>query len=364
MREYGSELKGKSLLSLAFASLNSLGSSSTAKLNYLVTPKNACSTIKASLLGVDGNPHELFETVFIKGSVDFSKPTFCVTRNPYDRAISGYINKIARQNSKHILNKFAERYNTFLDPNITLREFFELLLRDENPHTLDEHFRPQFFTHNHDFIRPAFIGRIERMDEVQAFLESHGIRLRTFAPHATGASSRRGALSQIEADLIKQIYRSDFETYGYDKNHLNFESPPSIEQVQSVAVEFEVAATLREVNADRLLTHGHKLFNNMREIEAKIFYASSVILSNGALTSSTDLLLKHFVRDSTHEAMSGPGMVEDFLNSLSVMERLAYHAGRFHLYTQKVDAIFRFARRQKILYLKCRIKMILFLRSK
>lgn len=349
----------QSLLDIAFADLKTIGSSPTAKVNYLITPKNACSTMKASLLGVYADPHDLFETIFLGGTVDFSKPIFCITRNPYDRAISAYIDKIIRQKNKYIYNEFFARYNLEIDRTITFREFLEHLRSDKTPHTLNEHFRPQFFLHNHAFVRPYFVGRLERMHEVQEFLNRHGIRLRTFRPHATGASSRRKALCRIERDLIREIYRLDFEAYDYDENHLNFVSPPSIEQEQSISIEFEIAASLRGTRAEKILTHAEKILAEGQQEAAKIYCASAFILDNDLFFRSAELFLRCSASPPKPEARSGSCLVRDFLDSRGAADRLVHLVRCFQSHIQKGDAISRYKVRQKLSQSKSRMKMLL-----
>lgn len=348
----------QSLLDFVFADLSLIGSSSTSQVNYLYTPKNACSTMKASLLGVDGSTHDLFEAVFLRGAVDFSKPTFCISRNPYDRAISAYLDKIVRQKYKPISNEFFARFNIQNDRNLTFREFLEYLRSDETPHTLNAHFRPQCFTHNHAFVRPCFVGRFERMNEVQEFLKRYGIRLRTHRAHATAASSKREALSRIEAGLIRNIYRLDFEAYGYDDNHLSFVPPPSVEQEQSISIEFEIAATLRGMRAEKILSHAEKLLTEGQQEAAKIFCASAFIVDNRLSSRCNELFSRCSASPWKPEARFGQHLVREFFASIGVAESFVHRARRLKSYSNGVKAISLYKGRQALSKLKTSVKRL------
>lgn len=238
---------------LATADLYTVGSSEAAKVNYIYAPKNACSTIMASLLRTSVNPHGRFDKEFIRVPVDVSKPIFCLTRNPFDRVISAFLDKIGPGRDPKVWGAFSTRYN--LDPFVqpSLLTFLAVVRSEEKPHSLDRHFRPQYLVNNHRFVRPDFVGRVELLQEVAEFLSGYGIELSSYRPHARNASAKRLELKPEEAEAIRSIYRLDFEYYGYDLNYLNNTVPPSFQQTASMAPEFECAATLRQKGFHDLL---------------------------------------------------------------------------------------------------------------
>jgi len=231
-----------------------IGSCASCPINYIYAPKNACGSLKASLLNVDVNPHLEFQQKFIRSVVDVNKPMFCVTRNPYDRAISGYLNKIANHRDVNVWKAFCQRYNLDCSVNLSFQQFLSLLLSDDNPHCLDLHFRPQCYVHNAFFIRPYFVGRFERMQETEIFLKGFGISLRILRANATDAASKRKFLSKEDINLITQIYKLDFETYGYDMDPSVYWTPPTVFQQQSISPEFIRKLKLRNEKAGLLKT--------------------------------------------------------------------------------------------------------------
>ena len=57
-------------------SLGNIGSHQDLPLNYIYSAKIACSTVKATLLKDDSEPHGPFEIKFCKGKSSFNKPFF------------------------------------------------------------------------------------------------------------------------------------------------------------------------------------------------------------------------------------------------------------------------------------------------
>ena len=68
-------------------SLGNIGSNKDLPINYIYSAKIACSSIKATILKSDSNPHGPFEIKFCKDQIYFDKPFFCISRNPYQRVI-------------------------------------------------------------------------------------------------------------------------------------------------------------------------------------------------------------------------------------------------------------------------------------
>lgn len=213
--------------------------------NYNYTPKNASSSIMASFLGVSDHPHEAFVNRFTKCPIDVEKPFFCVSRNPFDRILSAYLDKIGPGRDPNVWIPFCRRYGLDSDAALPFRDFLQCLRGDSTPHLLDFHFRPQYFTNNCRFLMPRFTFRFERMFEVEEFLQSLGVRPMRFAPHAQNASRRTRELSADEISIIRDLYRLDFETYGYDMDHRSDFIPDSVVQVQSVSAELEEISGLR-----------------------------------------------------------------------------------------------------------------------
>lgn len=165
------------------------------KIVYCSIPKNACTLFKTMMIESSGLREE-FEAsgdsvhVFLNkrikkiisaaylleclGSADYFK--FTVLRNPFDRLVSGYLDKLA----KHIVPEaFAQDVILSvqrqldkpidIERSITFSQFVDYLVRTPDIQ-LNDHWRPQF-----SFIGSVgfdFIGQFEAMDDVISVLEN------------------------------------------------------------------------------------------------------------------------------------------------------------------------------------------------
>jgi hypothetical protein len=162
---------------------------------YIEVPKVACSSIKialASLLGIDldalgGNPHE----------VDFPAPrtlagpglyaglfTFAFVRNPWDRLVSCYRDKImgevrdfTRFHPTRGIACCLAGFDAFRG-NMPFDEFVEVIAAITDGEA-DEHFRSQhtFVTDSTGHVALDYLGRFETMDQdFQGVCQELGIR--------------------------------------------------------------------------------------------------------------------------------------------------------------------------------------------
>jgi hypothetical protein len=205
-------------------------------LTYLNNPKVACSTIKTSLWLAEspttftGDPHRRRNSPFpskadeLAADLDrFLRSTFfSVTRNPYARALSGYLNKIVREHGENtdrengVWVKFCRQYGLSPeDPPPRFGDFLRIIA-DDKPHDINPHFRPQHLNLLHPIAPMDFIGHLEDMDTVESFLRQRGVLMRTLAPRPTNAQNRIGEYFEPETiALVQRIYADDFALYGY-----------------------------------------------------------------------------------------------------------------------------------------------------
>src|SRR5690625_2056012 len=95
-------------------------------LGYLNNPKVACGTIKNSMLGGgDINVHKRssFDALDSIEGVEI----FSVVRNPFSRALSGYLQKFTGNKELAIWQDFAKRFDLDVDGEISFRKFLECL---------------------------------------------------------------------------------------------------------------------------------------------------------------------------------------------------------------------------------------------
>jgi hypothetical protein len=243
---------------LRSTALANIASDASLPLNYIFTPKNACSSIKASLLGgvprlssssndwqaEFGRWHLDFETRFCRRKINCRKPFLCISRNPFDRTISAFFDKIGPGRGFSIWRQFCDRYGLSYEASLSFTQFLELLASDPSPGTLDLHFRPQSLVNYARFIRPSFLGRVERMGDVEKLFRQFGIGFISYSPHALKAPFKRQDIDRQQAELIRRIYADDFRVYGYSTDHLSSHVPETIEQAQRLSPGLRVLRAL------------------------------------------------------------------------------------------------------------------------
>lgn len=145
---------------------------------------------------------------------------FTVVRDPYARLLSAYLDKIVPDSppGRWFTQRAGRRPKNF-------RDFVEKLshIRME---TMNPHFRAQYLNVLYPYVRWDFIGRVEAMDQVSAYLASRGVEMETHSEHATGAAE---LLSEHYDDAtlagVTSLYRVDFDLFGYPRRRSPLETP-------------------------------------------------------------------------------------------------------------------------------------------
>lgn len=202
---------------------------------YLNNPKCACTTVKHALwmasdaLGgkttfVD-NVHDRKADPFAKNVFRLSArqrenlkqaTVFSVVRNPFARALSAYVDKVA--NDPLVWPGFMKRFG--LKPTVGKKELsfvdFLGLIAVAHDDLLDGHFRPQYRNLLLPLAAPVFVGSVENMVPLEAFLKLHGIPFRDERMNATRAFEKLGAIyDNRAAAAVRMRYADDFEAFGY-----------------------------------------------------------------------------------------------------------------------------------------------------
>lgn len=147
---------------------------------------------------------------------------FTFVRNPYSRALSCYLEKIAGQ--RYLSDMRLPKLG--LDPGqeIGFRRFLELLA-EPGVRDLDIHWTPQATLLALDKVAYGFVGRFESFaQDLTRVVDLLGLDappelLRDRTSHTTNARSRLAEFYDDDCvDLVRSIYREDFEHlgYGYD----------------------------------------------------------------------------------------------------------------------------------------------------
>lgn len=202
---------------------------------YLNNPKCGCTTIKHALwLASDalsekstfrGNVHDrkidpfagnLFRLSARQRERVAQTVVFSVVRNPFARALSAYVDKVA--NDPAVWPIFLKRFG--LKPAVGKKELsfgdFLGLIAVAHDDILDGHFRPQCRNLLLPLARPVFIGSVENMPAAGAFLEARGIPFRDEPMNATRAQEWFSRLYDSRAaSLVRKRYAEDFARFGY-----------------------------------------------------------------------------------------------------------------------------------------------------
>lgn len=206
---------------------------------FVEVPKAGCSVVKRVLQysEVDGVGYDPSASVHdrsrsplaapVSGGFDlqeiFGAPSpyfrFSFVRNPYSRALSGYLEKIV--GAQWVRDTRLPKLGFRSDEEVSFTRFLQRVATDE-PRTMDIHWAPQHFLLSLDKVEYAFLGRFESFQtDLRRVIEHLGIDVpadlvtqRT--GHTTGAGTRLLDYYDDESiELVREIYRGDFDRLGY-----------------------------------------------------------------------------------------------------------------------------------------------------
>lgn len=213
---------------------------------YLNNPKCGCTTVKHALwLACDaragrntfrGNVHDrkadpfarnVFRLPDRKDGKIAQAVVFSAVRNPFARALSAYVDKVA--NDPVVWPIFLKRFG--LRPTVGRRELsftdFLGLIAVADDDILDGHFRPQCRNLLLPLAKPLFVGFVEDMAPVGAFLQAHGIPFRNARMNATRALDELSTLYDDRAvALVRTRYADDFANFGYSTRLADIRARP------------------------------------------------------------------------------------------------------------------------------------------
>ena len=206
--------------------------------NFIFIPKNACSSIKYSLLTkfTDAKKNEIAPNLHslankkLKSDLSIEKEFICLVRNPFSRFISAYTDKCKPNGDRNVWLPMCKRYGFDPTSRVSMDTLLDALLADE-PNLIDGHFRPQHKITCSSAITPSRIFCMEQMNEFASFLQTHDCEFIRFAPHSTKAKAKTpDELDSKTIDKIYYLYKDDFALYGYSENPQIKDSLGSIAQ--------------------------------------------------------------------------------------------------------------------------------------
>ena len=190
------------------------------KLAYVRISKSACTSLQAAILqgqhsNIDVNQLNLNQIHYL--GMKYLQPKllsgytcFTVVRNPADRLISCYYNKCLR--SQRDFHYFQDYLFRIITPHLSIGQFVERIT--EIPDFVkDMHFRPQScFLEGLSGIK---IFKLEEdYTELEAFLDSYDLSLRHLYKNTTKKLTINDLATDTK-DMIKMIYKRDFQNFNY-----------------------------------------------------------------------------------------------------------------------------------------------------
>lgn len=198
---------------------------------YVQNPKAACSTIKLALQRAErADPgYEPETNIHDKPRSPLASPSdlsaeefqallrdgvvFSFVRNPFDRVLSAYANKIVRPQKR---GRFRERAGFAANDCPSFERFVDALAT-QDPAQFDPHWRPQTINLLFDDLTYHRIGRVETFDADWAQLAAETGLPQTY--ERRGLKEEKPPLAEAYtprlARRVLDIFRRDFEAFGY-----------------------------------------------------------------------------------------------------------------------------------------------------
>jgi hypothetical protein len=187
------------------------------RLSYIPIPKAACSSIIHSMRSVG-------QCEYIKYSKEKNIFVFSFVRNPYDRLVSCYLNRVSENpdSKENDFNGLMEKYGGRINSTMTFDEFVEEISEIDDSRA-DHHFRSQHtFLFDKSGNRLAdFIGKVENMKEdVKKISKITGIEIPLSYKNKTikKIPYSNYYIKEKTRKRIEKRYKEDFKMFDYPQN--------------------------------------------------------------------------------------------------------------------------------------------------
>lgn len=167
---------------------------------------------------------------------------YSVTRNPFTRVLSAFLNKVHSFNENYDLSlqshgqyfesiykkiqTHASRANPGLaDDGVTFMQFLEWIIQSDNIETTNEHWMSQFSILSPDEVDFSFIGKMENLEDDAAVILSELNIPYAFPTQQEVRFPGQNTTQLISQyydkkciDLVLQLYQHDFAVFNYEKH--------------------------------------------------------------------------------------------------------------------------------------------------
>lgn len=189
------------------------------KLIYLINPKIACTSLKANLFNCNTKYHERIHSIlWAHGKNEIAKKDFenyfiyTYVRNPFERLVSCYKNKVCQQ--KHYYDSYLfgfilpdKGFDSFVNKIFFIPDFLS-----------DRHFRSQYsLIYKKGKCMVDFIGKIETIKESFPKLAKKYNLSSLQYYNTTKKNNWMDYYTISTAKKVYKRYKKDFKIFGYNK---------------------------------------------------------------------------------------------------------------------------------------------------
>ncbi|WP_013325563.1 sulfotransferase family protein [Gloeothece verrucosa] len=202
------------------------------KLIYLVVQKVACTSIKTTIARSYGIKVQQEEDIhldqFLQSKLGRPKKNeypeytiFSFVRNPYDRLVSCYRDKVLDVKQRYSVPYFDTKlgyYPYYIPHDISFAEFVQIIVKIPD-YLADNHFKSQYaILSSYGKLLPDFIGRMETLQQDwEKLAKTYNFDVNLAHLNSTQKTSFSKYYTQELVDLVYQRYQKDFEHLGYSQ---------------------------------------------------------------------------------------------------------------------------------------------------